>query len=40
MSDLIHLPANCHVDDIIENVEKDGVVIVDNFIEEAWLKKF
>ena len=40
MSRVQHLASNCAVDEIIEVLEKDGVVIVDDFVSEKWLKEF
>ena len=40
MAKLTHLPSNCSTDDIIEVLERDGVAIVDGFVNQAWLKDF
>ncbi|MGI9284488.1 MAG: phytanoyl-CoA dioxygenase family protein [Pseudomonadales bacterium] len=40
MAEITHLPSDCSVPDIIEVVEKDGAVIVDDFVERSWLDEF
>ena len=40
MAVVTHLPADASVSDIIEIVERDGTVIVDDFVSASWLETF
>ena len=40
MADITTLPGKCKVDDIIEIVERDGAVIVKDFVTPEWLGEF
>ena len=40
MAKIVHLACNCSSGDIIDVVERDGAVIVDDFVGQAWLDKF
>lgn len=40
MVSVSRLPGDCLVDDIVEIVEKDGVVIVEDFVDSTWLNNF
>ena len=37
MAEVLHLPSNSTVDDIIEVVEREGTVIVDDLVSPSWL---
>ncbi len=40
MTQVTHLPPDSGVADIIELVEKDGTVIIDDFVSQPWLAEF
>ena len=40
MAEVVHLPGDCAVEDIIEVVEEHGAAIVDGFVSQAWLAEF
>lgn len=40
MTQLTHLPADCGTADIIEAVEREGAVIVEDFVSAEWLQQF
>ena len=40
MAEVTHLPSNCSADDIIYILERDGVAIVDGFVDQSWLNDF
>ncbi|MGI9265662.1 MAG: phytanoyl-CoA dioxygenase family protein [Gammaproteobacteria bacterium] len=40
MAEVTHLPADSSVADIIEIVERDGAVIIDDFVSPSWLAEF
>ena len=40
MTQITTLPSNSSTDDIIEVLEKDGAVIVDDFVSQEWLSEF
>ena len=40
MAEVTHLPADSSTAGIIEVIERDGVAIVDGFIESSWLDDF
>lgn len=40
MAEIVHLPGNCDVSDIIDAVERDGAAIVDDLVSRAWLDEF
>ncbi|MEM7282025.1 MAG: phytanoyl-CoA dioxygenase family protein [Pseudomonadota bacterium] len=40
MAGVTHLPPQAQVADIIEVVERDGTVIIDDFVSQSWLEEF
>ena len=40
MAKLTHLPSSCSTEDIIGVLERDGAVIVDEFVSQEWLDDF
>ena len=40
MTQITTMPSNSSTDDIIEVLEKDGAVIVDDFVSQEWLSEF
>ena len=40
MVEVTHLGSSCSTDAVIEVLEAEGVVIVDDFVEQAWLQEF
>lgn len=40
MAEVTHLPSDCYASDIIEVVEREGCVVVDSLVDDAWLTQF